>query len=224
MTKTLTISVCRRPGYTRQTLLAVRACIGVEDYAVAVMVDRQSDATLAVVEEVRLPAWEVHVSDGPLGCNASIRRSLEWGFARSDFHVHLEDDTVPAKDFLSFMEWGRRFGTDSSVLSVAGWSKIGGNPQYAVSQRWFTPWGWGTWLDRWQEVEPTWEAGGPESWDCRLARMHLGDRVEVVPALSRIQNIGRDGGTHNTPELWEREQFTPHFAGETHEVREFELT
>lgn len=213
MSLTLSLTVCRRPEYTLQTILAIGNCINIEKYDVAVFVDFECEQTLAVVNDCRLPAWQVFVSEHRLGCNASVRRALAWGFARSDYHIHLEDDTVPAKDFLQFMEWGRSFGGDESVFSVSGYSRSNGTPNGSERRHWFYPWGWATWANRWKEIDAAWQLGSDVSWDTTVNRDIRNGRTEIGPALSRIQNIGRDGGAHVTADVWEREHYTPHFSG-----------
>ena len=90
-------------------------------------------------------------------------------------------------------------------------------------RRWFSPWGWATWRDRWDQF------GGAlrvlkYPWDVFLTiafarspiRMF---REEIFPALSRSQHIGLISSVspEHTPE-WNAVNLTvPHWAGD-HEV------
>jgi hypothetical protein len=218
--KTLTVSACRRPLYTHLVLSALAQCRGVVDYDVLINIDA-SGTMLSELVKVCEPfirhhsKWAIGTrSPAPVGCNAAIVSCMEWGFARgSNFHVHLEDDTLPHADFLSYMEWaGQEFWHREDVFSVCGHTMLDGDPKAAFTRRWFTPWGWGMWSDRWAAARERIDVPSGLSWDCQL---HLirGDRFEVVPALGLVQNIGQHDGTYNTSEIWSREQFVPAWAG-----------
>lgn len=219
--KTLSISLFRRPLCAALTLAAIAKCHGIEDYDVFVNVDASGDTPhgeavcRAVQPFLQNPRW-LRRSSPTRGCNASIVACMDWGFeSGSDFHVHLEDDTLPHHDFLRFMEWSaRRFRDDKSVFSASGYaySDRGGHPMNALARKWFTPWGWGTWSDRWSEARGQIDVTATLSWDCQITRIR-GERSEVFPQVGRILNIGQHGGAYNNPELWEREQFNPVWMG-----------
>ena len=221
---TVTLTLCRRPEYTRRTIAALKACTGINDYEVGVFVDRQCEATLAVVHDMIPASWHLVVSQGRWGCNVAIRNALRWGFALSEFHVHLEDDTLPAKDFLSFCRWASQCGVDPSVLSVTGYARDNEPADVAHRRDWFSCWGWGTWRDRWEQLDAVWAPDGPVAWDTNVHNRCRNGRVEIAPGLSRIQNIGEHGGQHNSPAIWRDCQWTPHFAGDQeHDVQEWRL-
>jgi hypothetical protein len=217
--KTLSVSLFRRPLCAALTLSAIARCDGIGDYHVLVNVDAQADtphgeAVLRVARPfLRNPLWSIR-SYITRGCNASIVSCMDWGFeCGSDFHVHLEDDTLPHVDFLSFMEWcGRRFSQDKSVFTVSGYNSKPGHVAGAASRKWFTPWGWGTWTDRWKVARSQIDVADSLSWDHQMNRIR-GDRLEAFPVLGRTINIGQDDGTYNNRDIWAREQFNPIWAG-----------
>jgi hypothetical protein len=222
--KTVTVTACRRPAYTRRTLEALRRCHGVGEYSVSIIVDAGCDETLAVASEYASIGWNVGYPSENLGCNGAILAALDIGFSQNDYHIHLEDDTPPARDCLLWFEWGRQFGSDDRVFSVTAYNTANGLRDGADTRRWFTPCGWATWIDRWSEIRASWPAGREVTWDVIQNTQTRGDRYEIRPTLSRTQNIGRDMGAQNTPEIWEREQYNEHWAGDDSSTSEWSLT
>lgn len=221
--KTVTVTAFRRPAYTRRTLESLSRCHGIQDYKVSILVDHGCDETLGVAKEFMSLGWRVAVPDGRLGCNAAVRAAMAIGFAENDYHINLEDDTPPAKDCLRWFEWARQFGGESRVFSVLAYCRQKGPPEAAVAEKWFCAWGWATWADRWQEMQKHWPDAHGVSWDVAMNHQARGDRYLIRPELSRTQNIGRDMGTHNTPEVWEAEQYNQHWAGEDANTSEWRL-
>jgi hypothetical protein len=142
--------------------------------------------------------------------------------------ICAEEDIVVSDDVLEYMTWALdRFEHDPLVATVCahdvggqGWDIPGigqlaiGNPQdEAVLSPYFNPWVWATWtgpklrflLEQWD-----WDATlGPVAWqhgyDWRIRRLIM-ERglLSVVPAASRSQNIGKDGGYYARPELFDQ--------------------
>jgi hypothetical protein len=217
--KTLSVSLFRRPLCAALTLSAIARCDGIEDYHVLLNVDAQADtphgdAVLRAARPfLRNPQWSLR-SYITRGCNVSIVSCMEWGFeCGSGFHVHIEDDTLPHIDFLRFMEWSnRRFFSDKDVFTACGYHNKDGDSQEARTRGWFTPWGWGTWLDRWEEARSQINVADTLSWDHQMNRIR-GSRLEAFPVLGRILNIGQHDGAYNNPTIWSNEQFNPVWAG-----------
>jgi hypothetical protein len=204
----VSVTVCRRPEYTRQTLKALKRCDGVNSWEVAVFVDRQCEETLSLVVEEALPCWMVAFSESPIGCNENVRKAFEHGFSLSGYHVHLEDDTVPSRDALAFFLWGRQFGKDAGVFCVNAYSKRGGRVDGARQGQDITAWGIATWRDRWDEMRSNWSSDQGIAWDTWLDRHVRNGRDTITPDCSRIQNIGEHNGTYGNPGVWAAHQFT----------------
>jgi hypothetical protein len=158
-------------------------------------------------------------------CAASTLRSLEHGFATgADFLIHLEDDIVPARDFLRYMEWAAdEFADCSEVFTVSAYNRQVEPVAPALHYAWgrrpsFTPWGWGTWRDRFAEMQREWtryEWPHP-GWDEHLHYKLRHGRGEIYPALSRVQNIGASGGVHVPSTAWHHaHHYVPYWAGNT---------
>lgn len=218
--KTLTVIGWRRPDYLRQVLKSLRRCIGIREYKVWVMIDHGCLETLAVAVGESMDSWSVTYAEKPIGCNGMTRFACETGFAFSDYHIHLEDDCVPAKDCLCWFEWASRFKADDSVFSVSGYSKETGRLDAYGRRSWFTPWGWATWRSRWGQMLSWWREEARYPWAVQTNHWARQCRMEVYPVVARIQNIGRNGGANVNPEQWEREQKNVAFAGES-KVREW---
>ncbi len=86
-------------------------------------------------------------------------------------------------------------------------------------RRWFHPWGWGTWRDRWETFSGTLYTS-PTTWDVLLNIVHcvggMNDRChEVYPELSRSQNIGEISTICNrSVEYYRTNHLLKHWAGD----------
>lgn len=217
--KTVTVSVCRRPEYTRRTLEALAACDGIGEYTVGVHIDEHCRTTEQIARCIAsVHGWQALTSCGRWGCNQMIGNCLLWGFENngSEYHIHLEDDTVPAPDCLRWFEWARNFGANPQVFTVSAYSRDqDGAADEARARQWFTPWGWATWSNRFNEYKSQWARSGDPSWDIFVNHKFRGSRSEIYPALARTTNIGAENGTHTTPEQWNAEQRNDRWAGAT---------
>ena len=204
MRKTLTISGHRRPDYFQQVLSALSFCEGVSEYAVTAVLDA-SEWTDQLAEIARGHGITVHIPAQHLGCGAAIRHCMQLGFEASDYHIHLEDDTVPSPDALRWFEWAGRHASPMT-LTVSGYNQHGGDaePNMAYFRHWFTPWGWATWREHWEKyLLPGWDTS---FWDGGVQRIrdNLG-MGEMFPRVSRIQNIGATRGAFCPSEDFHRE-------------------
>lgn len=210
MTTAIVMTLCSRPRYTRRTLEALAACDGVNDYPVFLVCEPvcQEVVDMAVLFGRHHPRTKVLRHDARIGCNANTFAALSAGFAEADRVIALEDDTVPARDFLRFAAWGLdTYADDASVLSVCGYQRTPATEllerDAVIRERWFTPWGWATWRDRWESLAEHWQhAADAASWDTVIDKLTRRDRYEVRPLVARIQNIGGEGGTHVPSPMW----------------------
>ena len=204
MTKTLTISAHRRPDYFAQVIEALERCDGASEYRVTAVLD-PSDCTDQLSYIAKCHGITVHIPAQHLGCGSAIRYCMELGFEASDYHVHLEDDTVPSRDALRWFEWAGR-NASPMTLTVSGYNQHGGeSPANAYGWRqWFTPWGWASWRDHWEKyLTPEWDCG---FWDGGVQRIR--DKLgmgEMFPRVSRIQNIGSTRGAFCPSENFHRQ-------------------
>lgn len=201
----ITVSAYNRPAYLSQTLSAISRMVGVHKESVVVLLDPCEETeqcrSICRAHDVRAMSFSQHV-----GCNDAIYACLAYGFEHmgSEYHVHFEDDTVPTHDALRWFSWAcEQYRHDSSVFTVTGYNRISNeNLSGCGVRRWFTPWGWATWRDRWLEMRGNWSHGNGVSWDCYLTDNVRNGRYEAFPTVSRIQNIGAERGTHVPNAEW----------------------
>lgn len=201
----ITISGYNRPEYLARTCDAVSRCIGVSSCRVVVLLD-PCDETPHCQEIADSHGWESHVFVAHAGCNDAIYTCLRYGFEvmQSEFHLHIEDDCVPTRDALVWFSWARdKYRHDPNVFTVSGYQQqSNGRLDECGLRRWFTPWGWGTWVNRWVEMRDRWTSKDGPSWDIVVNDVLRGTRWEAFPTVSRIQNIGAEKGTHVANAEW----------------------
>ena len=139
----------------------------------------------------------------------------------SDYVILCEDDILFAKDALKYFEWARdEYKNDKQVFSICGYSRDKATePEYFKIQRnpWFTPWGWATWADRFEDIKAVLahRLNDHDSWDQITNYAIRKDRNEIRPLLARTQNIGGELGTYCPGPGWHRQhQFNGHWAGD----------
>ena len=228
--KAISIIGWRRPGYLQQVLTALRHCTGVENYEVLLSIDggyplRQEEMR-RLVKESSLPIQAVFHHQN-LGCSGNTFYALNWAFANPhiDQIIHLEDDVVPSKNFLVFMEACLdHYREDPTVFTISGYHRrelerlnsrnkydVGlGDEQLTVKRSWFTPWGWGTWRYVWNEVRDGWFG---MSWDLkrllywRIRKRKWSGDPEGKYLLKVIQKT--DKGTWDIPfnQYWRRGRY-----------------
>lgn len=154
-------------------------------------------------------------------------------FSRHDFVVRAEDDLLVSDDFLTFFEHADRvYARNRSIGAVCAASQHGtGVPREVYRETSFSPWGWGTWRDRWTGlIGPTWDKnystfngypGHQSGWDWNLNTRIFPEHCmyTIYPFSSRVQNIGIHG-THGTAE---NHKPLPTFREEYGEVRYVEV-
>lgn len=218
----ITVSAYNRPEYLATTLDALSRCDGIGDCKVVVLLDPCHETQCQVNTAAR-HGFETRVRDERVGCNLAIYTSLAYGFRvmGSEYHVHLEDDTVPTRDCLRWFAWARdHYRDDPAVMNVSGYQRISnGRLNECGQRRWFTPWGWAVWRDRWLGLHCGWVRDDSTSWDVIVNHALRAGRYEAFPTVSRIQNIGAEKGTHVPSPEWHAENHrvpvtADHLAGE----------
>lgn len=209
----LTMTCYKHAEYLEKVLPALAACADREAWRIFISVDvdlpslRADPAVLALLTHwAPILCAEVTVMPWHMGCDAHVIHSLCKGFYHAQFVVHLEDDIIPAPDFLRyFAAAAEQYQGDENVWSVSAWMRTPADiGAAAVKQVYRQPWftaqgGFGTWRDRWAEYAPACLLD-PRGWDHSMNRARR-DRCEIVPRVSRTQNIG-DRGEHVRDPQW----------------------
>jgi GNT-I family len=197
-----------RPQYMRATIESWSRVRGIQDVMVEFHLEPGNPAVEVACSEAPFPR-EVYVAGGHQGVQRNPWQAACHAFEASDFVVLAEDDMIVGTDTLEYLSWAERyFRADKNVLAVTAANIEPGDPPVpgAVSlEHRFQGWVWGIWRDRWDIIGPDWTfAYEHNGWDYRLSEHWCRDvgMMTVFPHLSRVQHIGREGGTHCTPEMF----------------------
>ncbi|MEM7464759.1 MAG: hypothetical protein AAF362_18975 [Pseudomonadota bacterium] len=93
-----------------------------------------------------------------LGCLKGVSTGIDWFFSKEECGIILEDDVVPMPAFFSFCgTMLARYRDDKQVYAVSGYNLLARKygPAGYFRSRYFKPWGWAGWADRWQEIDIT---------------------------------------------------------------------
>lgn len=215
--KSISISLYNRSKYTATLLEHLNNCYGIEDYDITICCDPGNKQVENLALDFRKDQTSVIVNNRRYGCNTNIYQCLAIGFSKSDYHIHFEDDTIPGKDCLKYFEWANeQYKDDKSIFTVSSYVNSDSQTEHYfpanenvdfVSQRnWFTPWGWATWKDRFEEMKSLWDFTGKNgSWDATINYTARKNRNEIFPHVARCQNIGGELGTHVPNPEWHKE-------------------
>lgn len=209
LTYAIAMPVCNRPEYTERAIKAIP--LGIPIYA---HVDCQKDGLFnkEVLEVLKKHDIVYEMAQDKLGCNGNVKAALElaWNSGlQPDVVVCIEDDIVVEPDAFDYIRWAaNRYKHDPQYRTIGLWAhKQGwqpGRPFHpselgkVMEQPKFSVWGWATWRDRWEEIRDRWTTGPDShdtSWDVVMLSQ-LEGRKEVVPSISRANNIGELNGTH----------------------------
>jgi hypothetical protein len=215
--KTISLSLYNRFDYTKTVLSNLDQCFDIDNYEITICCEPVNQQIIELAKQFRPNQTTVKVNNERFGCNKNIFQCWEIGFKNNDFHIHLEDDTVPGKDFLLLCNWGREvFKDHNDVFSISGYVNCN-NPieqffpksnltQCVTSRKWFTPWGWATWSNRWDCIKNNlvpYLDNKHVSWDLVLHKS-LKNTIEIFPLIARIQNIGAENGSFCQSAEWHK--------------------
>jgi len=162
-----------RPEHTEKVLSALLSNKLADKSRLYIFVDGPKDGATeeqkAKINEVRkLVAKKrwcqeviIRISQKNIGCRDSIIQGITEVFENYDKAIILEDDIFTSPAFLTYMNKAlEMYQTRLSVFSISGHSysptkvQIPGDYEYDayISPRLFN-WGWGTWKDRWNQVD-----------------------------------------------------------------------
>ena len=218
MRHVITMTHCRRPEYSKQVLDALRNCVGIEKYTIVAHVEPGGPVEVwNTIKSIDFAECVPVLNSNVLGISMNTFEALRHGFSLSDvdFVIHIEDDTVPSKDALAYFEWGAEtYKADLEILNISGFVRTTQhqeNPYLVHRIPYFSSWGWGTWRDRWEEPGGMLETWNDYAWDVHIYQAIRRDRKEISAYQSRIQNIGRLGGTNMGSDYWEQWANVPAF-------------
>jgi hypothetical protein len=199
----------RRLKYLQETLATWREVRGVETATLVFCVEPTADTWITRECLNFRPAARVLVSQNAerLGVSGNPWAAMELGFRLADFVVLAEEDTPVSTDVLEYFDWASYCDDGYSWVKAICAHQIGkplGEENQVLRSRHFSPVVWGTWRHVWEGLfRDDW--GGPNGWDGKVNEILASNAAGVlIPARSRSQHIGKEGGAHCTPAYFPR--------------------
>lgn len=224
--KTMTLTVANRPEYLERMLQSLRRCQGVEDYVLYVGAEPMNTLCVQLVQNIDWMAVHLRVHGKKLGIRHNPYETINRAFREgSEFNLYLEDDIVLSPDAVQLANWYTNLPDfeDYLALCLLRYDSDPTRPTdilYGTREGGtrFSALGLGMSRKSWIELfAPHWfnDARSKEllgetnvGWDYTVTTT-LRTQPELqflVPALSRSNHIGRDGGVHCLPK-WHDEMF-----------------
>lgn len=213
----VTMTAYNRPGYLSESLASWAKADGIKDVRFLINVEPGNPGVLKVANAAPFP-HEVVVNRKRLGVLANPHRALARAFAMgAEFAVLAEDDVQISNDVLTYMRWAaKRYEKNSNVLLTGAFSPWGCSTETDIDPmkgicstaavhrgNLTSPTPWGIWRKDWPELRDSWDLtyahGG---FDHRIQALR-GTRDVIRPCSSRSQHIGREGGIHCKPEMFD---------------------
>lgn len=96
---------------------------------------------------------DINTPSNNLGCKSGMIAAIDWAFQFTDKLIILEDDVLTSTDFFRFMDFAlHKYEKCPDIFLVNGWSPITkySDILHYYESRFFSPWGWATWRNRWK--------------------------------------------------------------------------
>jgi hypothetical protein len=125
MSSVICIKAWNRLGMLEKTLTKLSKCINIEKYNIIISIDgpnnkskvkKFNDGILKNNITKVNKKIQLFYQDKNIGCAGNMRFCFVESFKENDYMIHLEDDSVPGKDFLLFMEWGYKYSKDNDNI------------------------------------------------------------------------------------------------------------
>lgn len=166
---TIVVFAYNRPDHLKRTLDALSENPGAPETRLVLYLDGAKEARheIKVAEvftiadnEKRFLKKELIKRSKNFGLFQNIKQGIDEVLSCSDSVVVLEDDTVPAPSFYSFLKKGLfHYKNDTRIFSLSGYqyptNYFPNLDQDAYFSRRFSCWGWAIWKDRWSSVNWT---------------------------------------------------------------------
>ena len=115
MKSIINIKAWNRPSMLEKTLKKLSQCYNINDYEIMISIDgpnNQNTKFESAVSNSNIRSnskkLDIIYHTQNKGCAGNMKFCFTESFKDKniDYMIHLEDDTIPARDFLLFMEWG----------------------------------------------------------------------------------------------------------------------
>ncbi|MFH1509079.1 MAG: sugar transferase [bacterium] len=167
----ITLFVYNRPEHTSKTLRALRGNTKAIKSDLVIFCDgpkneedeKKVSAVKNIVNKITgFKSLEIFTRDKNYGLANSVIDGVTKVINKYGNIIVLEDDIIVAKTFLNYMNEALKFYKyNKKVYSITGYNPIVNKNLDSITEyeTYFSPrassWGWGTWKNRWQEVD--WE-------------------------------------------------------------------
>ncbi|HNW88177.1 MAG TPA: glycosyltransferase [Bacteroidales bacterium] len=220
-----------RPEFLRVVVDHLRVCDNIDKFKIYTSEEPGFPEVQKIFKSIDFMEIERHINDRRLDCNNNVLQAINIGFLNADFVVVLEDDVVPARDFLNLCIWAdENFRNDSSIGCVTGFSlSREEKPDQEVAAdvlkwQYFWPWGWATWKDRWEhpdnkEASDISKTGrNIHSWDINFSNVFFlkNGFHSLFPVIPRTRNIGVHG-RYVPSQLWHEQNMQTLFFADDDE-------
>ena len=217
--RTVTLTATDRPHYLSQVLGSLARVRGVGQWQLIVGLEPGHEECASICQAVDFMPVTLLRNEARRGIRDNPFHVLSHAFDHgSRLNIHLEDDTVVSPDVAALADWyaaavpGDRLGELRIIFLNLFFTSAGGEPaEQIVLSRDYSPWGLVMNDVQWRtHVEPQWWNDDHDyrpNDDWTISLMAYIDRSAdiglLVPRLSRVRNIGREGGVHSWPERFD---------------------
>lgn len=210
----ITIKAYNRYDYLNETLEGLSKCIGIENYQIIISLDYSN--IQAKIEQL-INSYEnrlnilLYKADKKLGCAGNMKRCFELCFDthKYKYMFHIEDDMVPAIDYIEFMESISNKYNNNDIFAICPYRRKTGlliNKNQAkeyidgiVFDGWFEcAGGFGMSKEIYEYIKTQGGIVGKgndfnRAWAFAFASKYSKGRKCVHPIVNRIKNIGEVG-------------------------------
>lgn len=232
---TITLILNNRPTYSADVIEAlVSALVSAEEFFDLLIfsiepgnpdvakVALKASEVLCKHNVIQSVIWEPEIKLG-VGTHHECAMTLAFEHFNADFNLLIEDDALLRPDAIKLAAWfHQNYGEfDSPYLFLAMCHHElfgrGQNPGGVPDDHRYmfecahipSPFAWATNKYQWPFIKSFWNFKklNPSGWDFSLSMaMALTGKKGLHPALSRCKNIGRLGGTHESPDSFDATQ------------------
>lgn len=217
--KLITVVAYRRPLYLQKCLEALATCDGIDSWNVVMSIDGGSEKNGGACVELACAFAERHPTNR-IVMNRDINHGINWHgravvdtalkiFNRTQLIVAIEEDAALSPDALFLAEefclQGRGKYDLISLGKSSDWSQKDLAEPYALEESTVldTAWAYAFTRKAWeQQLSVPWNAKivEPFGWDWSMSYELWSRKAKTLrPVLSRVKNIGRDGGVNAYP-------------------------
>lgn len=193
----IAIFVYNRSGHTDLLFKSLVNCRNIEQFNIVVFVDgpKNEEDEVEVKKVVNVlrtyqeyMQFDVKAKSRNIGLANSIIEGVSFIFEHFDKVIVLEDDLILHGQFLEFMQKTLNYyETMQNIFAVSGYlPPLSTQPEEMFHTNLFPrihSWGWGTWRNRWNEVDWTFKPAIEFIQDSEWVRFFLSGGPDLLPML-----------------------------------------